>query len=161
MATVLSDEAIKAVAEAIFSDAPVTVVEAYSDFSQEARQFHCAEEVCRYAIGVRETGNNPHLVVHYPDMGGRLALRRCSLDPDKCDGHTYRYTAEGWGLIFVYLQIASAGRLGSFVSANSEKRALAWEPTYPDMDPPGTWNWPAVGRHTRRLTRALKRAESA
>ena len=160
MVTPLSNEAIRAFAEAIFKERPVTMVEAYSDFSQEARRFGCAEDICVYASGMRGTNDNPHLVVHYPDMAGRLALTRHALDPEKCDGHTYRYIAEGWGLIFVYLQISPTGKLESFVSANSEKRALAWEPTYPEMDPPGTWDWPAVGRHVRRLQRALTRATS-
>ena len=161
MATVLTAESLRTFAEAIFKEGPVTVVEAYSAFSQEARRFHCADDLCRYAEALRDTNDNPHLAVHYPDMGGRLGLPRHALDPDQCDGHTFRHIAEGWGLVFVYLQVSLDGRLESFVSANTEKRALAWEATYPDMESPALWNWPAVGRHARGLSRALKRAEAA
>lgn len=158
MATVLTDSAIKTIADAIFKERPTAVIETYSSFGQEPREFHSSEDVFTYANALRNAGDNPHLIVHYPDMAGRVVRSRIELNPSKCGGHTYRYEAVGWGLIFVYLQLSPAGRIDSFISANSEKRALAWAPTYPDMDPPSTWNWPAVARHLRRLRRALKLA---
>ena len=155
MAAVLTDSAIRAIADAIFKERPSAVIEAYSSFGQEPREFHSSDEVFTYASALRCTGDNPHLIVHYPDMGGRVVRSRTELDPGKCGGHTYRYEAVGWGLIYVYLQLSASGNIDSFISANSEKRALAWTPTYPDMDPPSTWHWAAVARHLRRLRRAL------
>ena len=111
-----------------------------------------------YARSRRSSDGYVHLAVRYPDMAGRITKIRIRLDPSKCDGHTYRYKAQGWGLIWVYLKLSSAGGLESFISANSEKRAVAWGPTYPDMEAPSTWEWPSVARHLRRLRRALKLA---
>ncbi len=154
----ISDPAVKAVADAIFKECPSTVIEAYSGFSQELRSFQSAQDLCVYATARRDLpGGSVHVAVHYPDMAGRVARTRVALDPHKCEGHTYRYKVDGWGLIWVHLQLRSAN-LESFVSANSEKRANAWAPTFPELDAPSAWDWPTVARHLRRLRRALKLA---
>lgn len=158
MRTPISDAAVKAVAEAIFKERPAVVIEAYSAPEQELRTFQSSEELCSYALARRDSAEGcVHLAVHYPDMGGRLARTNVSLDPLKCNGHSYRYSADGWGLIWVYLQLRPTS-LHSFISANSEKRALAWAATRPALDPPSTWQWPAIARHVRRLRRVLKLA---
>jgi hypothetical protein len=154
----VSDAAIQAIAEAIFKERPLAVVEAYSVFGQELRTFRSPEEFCAYVMARRDSlDGSAHVAVHYPDMAGKLAQTRVSLDRRKCNGYAYRYRAEGWGLVWVYLQLRPANP-DSFISANSEKRALAWAATLPELDPPTTWDWPAVGRHLRRLRRVLKLA---
>lgn len=154
----VSDAAVKAVAEAIFKEQPLTVIEAYSASKQELRTFQSPEELCAYVTARRDSvDGSAHLAVHYPDMAGRVARTRVSLNPRKCNGHTYRYRVDGWGLVQVHLQLRPA-KLDSFISANSEERALSWATTLPELDPPSTWHWPAVSRHLRRLRRALKMA---
>lgn len=154
----ISDTAIQAIADAIFKERPSTVVESYSGPSQELCTFHTPLDLCTYANAKRSSRDGAvHIAVHYPDMAGRIARTRVALNPSKCDGHTYRYRADGWGLIRVYLQLHPKTR-ESFVSANSETRANAWAATLPELDAPATWDWPAVARHLRRLRRALKLA---
>jgi hypothetical protein len=158
MSIPVSDTAILAIADAIFNERPSTVVEAYSGFDQAPRTFQSSEELCAYTFARRGCSDaSVHVAVHYPDMAGRVASTRVALDAAKCDGHTHRYRTDGWGLIWVYLQLGSRTP-ESFISANSEKRADAWAATYPELDPPATWAWPAVTRHLRRLRRALKLA---
>jgi hypothetical protein len=145
-------------AEAIFKESPTAVVEAYSSFEQELREFRSSEEICAYAKAHRGSNNaSVHLAVLYADMAGTLTRTRIELNANNCGGHTYRYKAEGWGLIWVLLELQQSS-VGSFVSANSEKRAKAWAATYPDMESPAMWHWPAVARHLRRLRRVLKLA---
>ena len=154
----ISDAAVRAISEAIFKDQPLTVIEAYSAFEKELCTFQSPVELCAYALAKRDsTDGSVHVAVHYPDMAGGLARTYLPLNPLKCNGHTYRYRVDGWGLVWVYLQLRPTST-GSFISANSEKRALAWAATFPDLDPPSTWDWPAVARHLRRLRRSLKLA---
>lgn len=149
---------IEKLAEAIFQESPTAVVEAYSSFGQELREFRSAEEVCEYAKANRGSSNaSVHLAIHYVDMAGALNRTRIELNAGKCDGHAYRYEAEGWGLIWVHIELKQSS-VGSFVSANSEKRATTWAATYPDMESPSVWHWSAVARHLRRLRRVLKLA---
>lgn len=153
-----TDSAIEMLAEAIFKESPTAVVEAYSAFGQELREFRSSEEICAYAKANRGSSNaSVHLAILYADMAGTLSRTCIKLDPRKCDGHTHRFRAEGWGLIWIYLALQQSS-VESFVSANSEKRANAWAATYPDMESPAMWHWPAVARHLRRLRRVLKLA---
>lgn len=154
----LSDAAVSAISEAIFAKADPQVLEAYSEFGQEPIRFKSSAQIVAYAAKQRgKPRGSVHLAVCYPDMGGRVNVKRIKLDPEKCDGFTYRFVCEGWGLIWVYLQLEGESASGSFVSANSEKRAEKWLPTYPDMEPPSVWCWTAVASHSRRLARVLKK----
>ena len=158
MDALLSADAVKAVVTAIFEPAQPTVVEAYSAFEAEPRVFRSATELIRYVHDQRTLpGSSAHFAVHYLDMAGAILQSRVALDPAKCDGHSYRYKTEGWGLIWVLLQWQPS-RVESFISANSQKRAAAWAPTYPEWGSPAEWDWTAVGRHLRRLRRVLKMA---
>jgi hypothetical protein len=153
----LSDTAIASIADAMFASGPPVVVEAYSQFDSESLRFESACVFCAYALQQRNSpSRSAHVALHYPDVGGRLELRRINLDPAKTGGATYRFAAEGWGLVFVNLHVAGRSTLGSFVSANSEKRALKWSSTCPELGRPEAWVWPAVARHARRITRVLK-----
>ncbi|MGK4006510.1 hypothetical protein WMF31_28075 [Sorangium sp. So ce1036] len=158
MDTPASDATVEAIADAIFKERPAAVAEAYSGFDRALIQFQSAQEICAHARSKRSSDGYIHLAVLYPDMAGKLTRARISLDPKECDGHTHRYEAQGWGLIWVYLKLSPAEGPESSISANSEKRARAWSATYPDMEAPSTWHWPAVARHLRRLRSALKRA---
>lgn len=158
MGLTASDAAVESIAGAIFKEEPAEVMEAYSAFDQEPIQLRSAQDFCTYARSRRSSDGYLHLAVRYPDMAGKLTKARIKLDPSKCNDHTYRHQAQGWGLIWVYLKLSPSCGLESFISANSEKRAFAWAPTYPDMEAPSTWQWLSVARHLRRLRRALKLA---
>jgi hypothetical protein len=157
----VSDAAVFILATAIFAKGDPVVVEAYSSFETEPRHFTTVAEICTY---VSQQRGNPHgsahLAIHFRDTGGHLGTKRITLNPDKCDGFTYRFTHEGWGLVWVYLHLADSSTIGSFISANSQKRAEKWADTYPELDPPSTWIWSAVASHSRRLSRALKQSSN-
>lgn len=151
-------DAVEAVATAIFEKGSPTVVEAYSAFGQPLRYFAAAADLVEYAQArSKEPHGAVHIAVHYADMAGRLQTRRIALDPSKCGGHTYRYSCEGWGLIWVHIELSPSPKLEPSISANSEKRAMAWAKTYPEMDPPSIWNWTAVASHLRRLRQVLRK----
>jgi hypothetical protein len=158
MSAILSQEAVDAVAAAIFSKPGVRVVEAYSDFDAKPREFSSAEEVSAYS---KDCAKRPdgllYLYVYYADMGGKLVRETIRLKPDAIPGRKLRYTWNGWGLISIQLHLSGASNQVSGVTANSEARSLKWAGTYPENDAPSTWNWSAVKSHLRRLQRVLKR----
>lgn len=86
----VSDKAVESIADAIFIETPVAVVEAYSNFGQELIELHTAKDVCAYARNRRDSEGYVHLAVQYPDMAGKLIRARIDLDPSKCNGHTVR-----------------------------------------------------------------------
>lgn len=150
----LTDSAIESLAAAIFDRPNPWVAEAYSAYDQEPLVFSSAEELSRY-FGATLAGPKEHAFVFvvYPDMNGRAAREVIRLEPGSVPGHTSRCTWHGWGLISVLL--AREGNIRSRIEANSQARAEKWASTYPDWDPPSTWNWKLVGSHVRRLRRIL------
>jgi hypothetical protein len=157
--TSLAERRLSALSTAIFAKREVFVAEAYSAFGMEPIQFEAPEALLRYGANNGQVSCElVHLVVCYPDMLGRVVRKRIDLNPEECAGHRFRYTYEGWGLIWVHLEMSAESPVGSFVAANSQKRAEKWAPTNSVIDAPGTWCWPAVGRHSRRLERALAAA---
>jgi hypothetical protein len=154
----LSLSAVEVVATTMFAKGTPVVAQAYSDFDSELRYFETVKEIVDLAALKAEQLNGAlHFALYYPEARGRLAVRTIALNPEECDGATYRYACEGWGLIFVYLAVGSPVGIKSFVSANSEKRALTWASSFTDMDPPNTWDWGAVARNFRRLRGALRK----
>ena len=156
----LTDEAIDAVAAAVFGAPGAQVLEAHSDFDREPRAFQNEGELVSY---IRERISKPRgsasVFVLYPDMGGRAARETIHLKPGSVASHTHRFTWQGWGLISVVLERGDQPGTRSRVAANSETRARKWAPTYPQMEPPETWNWKAVERHARRLQHVLRKYE--
>lgn len=161
MVVSLTEDAVKALARAVFEPGDVTVLEANSAFGEELKSFHSAEEFAEYVLLQRDSPmHSAHLAIHYPDMGSAPIRSRIRLNPAQCKGHTFRFSSAGWGLIWAHLEWRQSS-VGSFISANSEKRAISWAPTLPELGAPDQWNWPAVGRHLRRLRRVFKRATAA
>src|SRR4030095_3135872 len=82
--------------------------------------------------------------------------RRVSLDPQKCEGHSFRYSVGGWGVIHVQLRLGRTAEVSCSISVNSRKRANAWFATHPEFKDPKLWNWKAVEKHAARLSRRVR-----
>ncbi len=153
----LTDAEISSFANAVFDVPRVEVLEAYSSYGKVPRHFESASQLAQYIQQSLSTQKGmAYFFVVYPDMAGRPMRKKIQLKPNSVPGETFRYTWEGWGLISVIFQNADHEIGKCSVSANSKNRAEKWTSTYPEWPLPDTWNWPAVGRHTRRLRSAMK-----
>ncbi len=153
-----SPEKVTLIADAIFSKETLKVVEGYSEFDQEPIEFRSASELACYLTKKLVTKRiSTDIRVVYPDMGCELSKEKIILDPDKVSGKTFRYTWSGWGQIILQLEGAEKKIEINRVTSNSEQRALKWVGVYPEKEPVDSWNWDAVGKHTRRLQRVLKK----
>jgi hypothetical protein len=155
----ISEAQIGSIAAAIFAAPSPRVLESYSEPDRMIRCFSSSEDVLSYVADIRESGSDlVHLAIWYPDMLGQMEVTRLALNPAKCNGHTFRYRADGWGLISVQLRLAGSAATPSRISANSQSRAEKWASVCPELGPPSRWAWSEVSRHTRRLSRALHKA---
>ena len=84
---------------------------------------------------------------------------RIDFDPGAVAGATFRYCCEGWGLVrLIGGAVVSKDELQwSHTTHNTEKRALAWTATLPELGDPAAWNWPAVTSASNRLNRIIRR----
>lgn len=90
----------------------------------------------------------------YPAMKGLRIERRVDLDPPR-DGHRFRHSLGGWGLIHLHLYFGAGGRLQCRVAVNSQTRALTREARYPELGPVADWDWRVVETTAFRLSRRL------
>ena len=146
----LPADSLKALLDAVFVGA-VTVYTSDSAFGEATRVFTSPSE----ALVHFEDKSYAGYAVHYVDAGGRIEDRRVELDPSKCNGHTFRYSVGGWGLIHIQLK-RQATTLECRVAVNTSKRAARWFSTHPELGDPALWRWPVVEKHARRLIRHLK-----
>lgn len=154
----MNKDAIAAIASAVFDKPVAQVIEAYSSYDRDPREFSSAHELTDYIIPkLADPLGHAFLYVVYLDMEGRANRKTIFLNQEAVQGHHVRYTWEGWGLISIIIERGDDPRRKSRVSANSEKRAVKWMPTYPEWEPPSVWNWKAVSRHAGRLARAIER----
>ena len=149
----------KAVLEFILSQGNSDIYELSSRFDKKLRQFQSLaafEE--HFSIADWETGaaETIHLQLYPHGAGGSFSSRRIDLNPSRCAGATFRYEAQGWGLVQLYLEPPRNGWLGvSHTNHNSPQRAAAWSDTIRDLGDPSAWNWQLVGSFSRCLNRFI------
>jgi hypothetical protein len=147
---VLTRTALESLFEAIFGES-VTVYTSDSRFGEKTRTFASPSEALEYLEGEQYVG----YALHYPDVGGYIEDRLVKLDPAKCQGHAFRHSMGGWGLIHLQLKKKRDG-VECKVAVNTSKRAAAWASTYPELKDPALWKWPMVEKHARKLIRRLE-----
>ena len=153
---IVQREKLKELVEAIFQESP-TVYQAYSLPDSEIRIFNSPSEVMEYISEVEGSKENlVSLSIYYPKSEGFVRTKKIELNPKKCSGAKVRYSIEGWGLIHFQLWLKQSA-LTCDIKANSEKRALKWESTSPELKSPEAWDWKVVGSHCRRLNRVLSK----
>jgi hypothetical protein len=89
----------------LFSSTDVRVFESYSEFGKELREFHSTDELAAFPLGTDQYGNGTAIMLKLwsPSVMRDLTITRIDLNPRFCNGHTFRYSMEGGGLMHLYL----------------------------------------------------------
>ena len=157
-------EDIELILEYVLRESEAAVYESYSSYGQDLIEFRSIEEVKhRYPLGLCN-GKAPSVLLQLlPKGAGRLVVEKIKLNPEHCEGATFRYCASGWGMIQLYFGgVGPDGIVLSHTNHNSEKRALKWESTYINaLGPASAWNWGKVESTSRRLNTFIRKAAVA
>jgi hypothetical protein len=149
----------------LFAEKTCQVYELASDWEQPLKCFQTTDEVLsqferRYVTGKQWT--SVHLQLYVLGAGPVFTPRRISLNPEACDGARFRYGAEGWGLVQLYLQSVRDGRLeNSHTNHNSQRRAETWAATIDELGDPLRWDFPLIQSFSARLNRQIKKQSVA
>jgi len=149
---------LEEVVEAVFSQGPVIVRQAYSNFGCNTREFADPKALLddfHYETGVGDVFRQ--YAIYYPEAKGHTHERRIELKPESCNGHTFRFCQEGWGLIQLQCDFRKHPIVECRVAVNSESRAGTWSDTYPDFESPDAWDWGVIERKVGKLVRLLRR----
>jgi hypothetical protein len=149
--------AVSTLLAAVYEGTP-SVCLAYSEYEQDIVCFSVQHELEQYISHELDRGKKfIYVMVHYPDTKGYIHKKKISLKPESCNGATYRYSMEGWGLIQLQIDYKKPNVAICRVAVNTETRALAWAQTIPKLNKPALWDWVAVEKHARRLIRVLRK----
>ena len=143
---------------AVYSQGPVFVRQAYSEFGCTAREFADAKALLNdlnYKSGDGETFRM--YTIYYLEAKGHTYEQRIELDPRKCDGHTFRFRQEGWGLIQLQCDFRKHPIVECCVAVNSKTRAETWSDTHTELESPDAWDWTVIERKAGKLVRLLRR----
>ncbi|NDV94667.1 hypothetical protein D0T84_07005 [Dysgonomonas sp. 521] len=148
----------KVILDFIFNETNWEIYDLYSQYGEKIEKYTTTEEVEKK---IETEKRSAHFNIYSPDFGGEVILKKINLNPNACNGHTFRYSSEGWGLIQLYFGKVWNARLEySTIMHNSETRARNWYPTCPDMGNPDLWNWKEVSKASRKLSNFIKKASS-
>ncbi|WP_426390503.1 hypothetical protein [Variovorax sp. R-27] len=147
----------------LFAEEACDVYELASDFEQPLKCFRSATEVLAqfersYPNGKRWRA--VHLQLYVRGAGPTFVPRRVTLNPQACGGATFRYNADGWGLVQLCLGSASEGdaRLeNSHTNHNSMKRAQTWSDTVDILGGVEAWDFGRITSFSSRLNREIRK----
>ncbi len=136
----------------LFEETDLCIYDHYSPHGEEIRTFNSTEAV--ESELELASGNQFQVCFQLwsPRHGAKPLFRKVELDPKRCNGHTFRYATNGWGLIQLYFGGLNGRRLyPSHIGHFSEKGALR---SANSCDPPGNvneWNWKEISTTSRKL----------
>ncbi len=120
----------RAVLDFVFSSTDARVFESYSEYGAELREFRSVDELATaFPLGTDPYGSGGVilLMLWSPSVMRDPAIERFALNPEHCDGHTFRHRIDGGGLMALDLG-GVCGRVvtKSHFGHQSQARARAW-----------------------------------
>lgn len=155
LATIISPADFDSLVDSAFQAETPQVSASESELGQPLEHFADRAAILAKAAACIEAGiHNYAFSLWYPSMKGQVSERRITLDPPR-EGHSFRYSRSGWGLIQLHLYCGTPGRLQCRVAVNSETRAQARQDRHPELGAVADWNWRVVESYAFRLSRRL------
>ena len=135
----------------IFKDTDLQVYDLGSAYGQDICQYKTVDEISsKFDLEIDELETTFQLWT--PRHKGKPIFRKVDLDPKRCNGHTFRYSTEGWGLIQLYFGGLKNNELKhSHIGHFNEKGALKWEETNNVNGLVSSWDWTEIQTTSRKL----------
>jgi hypothetical protein len=136
----------------IFNQTDLQVFDLASPYGLEICQYKSSEEISAKFDLVNGDNFAVTFQLWTPRHKGELVFKKVDLDPKRCNGHTFRYSTDGWGMIQLYLggvknNILYQSHIGHF----SEKEAAKCEGTNKFNGSVNVWDWKEVQATSKKL----------
>ncbi len=136
----------------IFRETDLQIFDLGSPYGQKISQYKTTKEI----VSKFDLRNGDKFAVTFqlwtPRFKGDLIFRKVDLDPKRCNGHTFRYSTDGWGLIQLYFGGVKNNELNrSHIGHQSQKRAMTWEINNQGLGQVSKWDWAEVEKVARGL----------
>jgi hypothetical protein len=144
--------------EFVLSDSKNQLYESYSEMEEEIvriNNFSAFKDYFEHSTyrNKKQLGFG----IYNPESKGKFFITKLKLDPKYCNGKTYRNRIDGWGIIYVHLNVLNAeNEIECRISVNSKKRAENWKSTNPEFGNPELWDWKIIESNARKIIKQLK-----
>ncbi|MBV4357597.1 hypothetical protein [Pinibacter aurantiacus] len=136
----------------IFNDTDLHVYDVSSAPDQQISEYKTSEDISSKFDLTNGAKFSVTFQLWSPRHNGKPTFRRISLDPKHCNGHTFRYATDGWGLIQLYFGGLKNNQLNlSHIGHFSEKGALKWQDEKSLNEPVSAWDWKEIAATSRKL----------
>jgi hypothetical protein len=136
----------------IFNETDLQVFDLSSPYGQNISQYKSSNEIATKFDLVNGDKFATTFQLWTPRHKGEPVFRRIDLDPKRCNGHTFRYSTDGWGMIQLYFggiknNMLSQSHIGHF----SEKDAAKWQEISKFNGSIKGWDWREVQATSKKL----------
>lgn len=138
--------------EFIFDETDIRLFDFYSRYETPIVEYSSANQIDE--VFDLENGGQFSVLFQLwsPRFGREILFERLPLDPDRCEGKTYRFASRGLGLIQLYFGGVAKEVLNySHIGHISEKRAIASDELLTINDRSDQWNWKEIQKSSRQL----------
>jgi hypothetical protein len=145
----------------LFAEGACDVYELYSEVGHPLKRFASTAEVMAQLERQYVTSqkwSQVHFQLYVLGAGPPFVARRIALNPQARDGGTYRYAANGLGLVQLYLGGSTqSGLENSHTNHNTQKRAETWAPSLKGLPDVASWDFKKITAFSSRLNREIKK----
>jgi len=136
----------------IFKETDLQVYDLGSLYGQEICQYKTVDEISSKF----DLDNGDKFAVTFqlwtPRHKGKPLFRKIDLDPKHCNGHTFRYSTDGWGLIQLYFGGLKNNELNqSHIGYLNESAALKNKSLTTFNGKVNAWDWTEIQATSRKL----------
>ena len=145
----------------LFEENQCEIYELYSEFEKPLKQFFNSSDVLKefdrsYANGKKIS--SVYLQLNVLDSGPKFIPSKIKLNPEKCEGFKYRFSADGYGLVQLYLEIPSNNSLNSsHTNHNTHKRAEKWASSTKEKEEVASYDFNKITKFSSKLNRFIRK----
>jgi hypothetical protein len=138
--------------EYIFKETDLKIFDHSSDFDEPISEYKSVEEI----TSKFDLTNGDKFAFTFnlwsPKFKGNVFFEKILLNSKYCEGHTFRYSTRGWGLIQLYFGGIKNNELNqSHIGHFNEKGALQWEDSNSINGLVNNWDWKEINKASRKL----------
>ncbi|MBJ2175555.1 hypothetical protein JBL43_14985 [Aureibaculum sp. A20] len=136
----------------IINELELKIFDSYSKYDESIIEYKSVEEIINHNDLKNGTEYATSFRLWHPIFSPKVLVEKINLNPEKCNGHTFRYAARGWGMINLHFGGLKKNRLHrSSIGHFNEKGALRIETSNHINGKVTDWNWKDISKISRKL----------
>jgi len=142
----------------IFTETDLRVFDLSSEYGQEVHEYNSVEEITNKFDLINGDKFACNFLLWSSLFAGKVIFNRVDLNPKYCNGHTFKYTTNGWGLIQLSFGGLKDNRLyNSHIGHFNKAGAFAREGIPKFMGRADQWNWKEIEKASRKLKSQIQK----